>query len=211
MVFIKQYGKRYIALVSRKPYRPPDWIFMLVMFSLQNTILSSHASGSHKFDWNSMCLISSSNNKHEEQQSQNWVFVPASLSFPTSRTHNTYTLISGLRRNVDAMGSVTDINELLQVRDASLILHKASLTHESWRTVLTSAVFLRQEADKELKRMETTGGEPTNYNRVGTLALKINVITIFTSIYADMVSWYLNCCLFFPCKGQIHSVFVGRH
>lgn len=39
--------------------------------------------------------------------------------------------------------------------------------------MFTSSVFLRQEADTELLRMEMTPGEPTDDNRVGNFIKKL--------------------------------------
>ncbi|XP_039984151.1 polycystic kidney disease protein 1-like 2 isoform X2 [Xiphias gladius] len=75
---------------------------------------------------------------------------------------------SRLRRNVDAMGSsVTDINKLLL------------------------------EADKELKRMETTGGEPTNYNRYKFIQYLLEGTKKLTPEFAlshnDTISHIISC------------------
>lgn len=87
-------------------------------------------------------------------------------------------LISGHKRSLDGMALyVTDINRFLPVRDASSIFD-SQIVKTQWMVTsllliyaseFTSAVFLRQEADKEIMRMETEAGELTNDNRVGTL------------------------------------------
>lgn len=45
-------------------------------------------------------------------------------------------------------------------------------TFVNYTSKFTSAVFLRQKADEELLRMETTAGEPTDDSRVGTFTLE---------------------------------------
>lgn len=67
-----------------------------------------------------------------------------------------------------------------------------NLTHRPWimRTISLYIVkkkrqkvlgsFLRQEADKELRRMETTVGEPTDDNRVGSFAPETPCVESFS-------------------------------
>lgn len=69
-------------------------------------------------------------NESEEQKSHKTelVYPPLFLSLLAKHTH---TLISGLKRNVHPMAAhIEDIDALLLVRDASLILHAYCLTHE---------------------------------------------------------------------------------
>lgn len=166
------------------------------MYSLQ----TEPGPSSRKLHW----CIKCHNNKCECEGRQ-------SQSFSCPQTHTqTHTLISGVRRSVDDMSSyIDDIALLLQVRDPSVILHSACLTYEPWRLLNSAVKYLLcwQEADKELKRIEVTPGEPTDDVRVGTYGNTdyIIEILIFTIIHTE----YVMECFFFT--GQIHQLFVKSH
>lgn len=70
--------------------------------------------------------VSSFNNESEVHNTE-FVYLPLFLSLLLQ-----HTLISGLKRDVNAMGAnVSEIDKLLQVRDALLVSHTDCSTHES--------------------------------------------------------------------------------